>query len=639
MYRMYAADPRARINLGIRRRLAPLMENDRDRIKLMNSLLLSMPGSPIIYYGDEIGMGDNIFLGDRNGVRTPMQWSPDRNAGFSRADPQRLYLPPIMDPVYGYEAVNVEAQTREPVVAAQLDAAHAGGAQGEPGLRPRQADLPQARQPQDPRLPARVRRRDDPVRRQPRPLGAAGGARPGALSRPRAGGDDGPHRLPADRRAALPADPARLRLLLVPPRRGRRRAALARGAPGAARTCRCWCCSTAGPAFSATASCPGASAWPRRLRAQFETETLPRYIADAALVRRQGRADQARAPRATGRCGRPERTSWLLALLRGRERRRAGALLRCRWRSPGRTATRSSMRSARRRDARARCASRRNVGVLGDAFADEAFCRAVVEAIGAGREMHQRARAGCASRRPRRSPRWPARTVAKLPWAGRKSQSSNTVVTLGERLFLKGYRRARPGVNPEFEVGRFLTEVAHFPNCVPVAGALEYIAADGTPTTPGAAAGLCRQPGRRLELHARLPRALLRGAAHRRRAACLGRRTAPTCRWCTRSARAPRSCTRRLPRRAATRPSTRSRSPTRRPRATGSTRVRDEALATLRAPRAASAASSRRRRATRCSCCSSGASGCSGASRPCAMPAGACARPATTATTTWARCW
>src|SRR3954469_11936149 len=114
MYKFYAADPRARINLGIRRRLAPLMENNVDTIKLMNSLLLSMPGSPIVYYGDEIGMGDNIFLGDRNGVRTPMQWTPDRNAGFSRADPQRLYLPPIMDPVYGYEAVNVEAQAREP---------------------------------------------------------------------------------------------------------------------------------------------------------------------------------------------------------------------------------------------------------------------------------------------------------------------------------------------------------------------------------------------------------------------------------------------------------------------------------------------------------------------------------------------
>src|SRR6185503_16048724 len=113
MYRTYAADKRMRINVGIRRRLAPLMENDPERIKLMNSLLLSMPGAPIIYYGDEIGMGDNFFLGDRNGVRTPMQWSPDRNAGFSRADPQQLYLPPIMDPIYGYEAVNVEAQTRD----------------------------------------------------------------------------------------------------------------------------------------------------------------------------------------------------------------------------------------------------------------------------------------------------------------------------------------------------------------------------------------------------------------------------------------------------------------------------------------------------------------------------------------------
>ena len=113
MYQTYAVDNRARLNFGIRRRLAPLMENENNKIRLMNSLLLSLPGSPIIYYGDEIGMGDNLFLGDRNGVRTPMQWSPDRNAGFSRADPQSLYLPPIMDDLYGYGAVNVEAQQRE----------------------------------------------------------------------------------------------------------------------------------------------------------------------------------------------------------------------------------------------------------------------------------------------------------------------------------------------------------------------------------------------------------------------------------------------------------------------------------------------------------------------------------------------
>lgn len=110
LWNTYAADRRARINLGIRRRLAPLMERDRRRVELMNGLLLSMPGTPVLYYGDEIGMGDNIYLGDRDGVRTPMQWSPDRNGGFSKADPARLVLPPIMDPLYGYEALNVEAQ-------------------------------------------------------------------------------------------------------------------------------------------------------------------------------------------------------------------------------------------------------------------------------------------------------------------------------------------------------------------------------------------------------------------------------------------------------------------------------------------------------------------------------------------------
>jgi len=112
MYQTYANDPRMRVNAGIRRRLAPMMENDRPRMELLNSLLMSMPGTPIIYYGDEIGMGDNIFLGDRDAVRTPMHWTSDRNAGFSRAEPARLYLPPIMDPVYGYESVNVEAQSR-----------------------------------------------------------------------------------------------------------------------------------------------------------------------------------------------------------------------------------------------------------------------------------------------------------------------------------------------------------------------------------------------------------------------------------------------------------------------------------------------------------------------------------------------
>ena len=112
MYKTYATNPRAKINLGIRRRLAPLMENNRRKIEVMNVMLFTMPGTPVIYYGDEIGMGDNFYLGDRDGVRTPMQWAPDRNAGFSKANPQELYLPPIIDPEYHYEAINVENQER-----------------------------------------------------------------------------------------------------------------------------------------------------------------------------------------------------------------------------------------------------------------------------------------------------------------------------------------------------------------------------------------------------------------------------------------------------------------------------------------------------------------------------------------------
>jgi maltose alpha-D-glucosyltransferase / alpha-amylase len=113
MWDEYAKDPRMKANIGIRRRLAPLLDNDVNRMELFTALLLSLPGSPVLYYGDEIGMGDNIWLGDRDGVRTPMQWTPDRNAGFSSATPGKLYLPAIQDPVYGYQSVNVEAQLED----------------------------------------------------------------------------------------------------------------------------------------------------------------------------------------------------------------------------------------------------------------------------------------------------------------------------------------------------------------------------------------------------------------------------------------------------------------------------------------------------------------------------------------------
>ncbi len=180
LWRTYATDPRARLNLGIRRRLAPLMDNDRRKIELMTSLLFSLPGTPIIYYGDEIGMGDNIYVGDRNGVRTPMQWTPDRNGGFSRCDPARLYAPLIMDPLYGYEAVNVEQ-----------------------GLRLRHPHLPAAVQSRGHRLCARIRGRGAAVRRQHVSFGAGRGNRPVALARTLAPGDDRPFGISPRPRPAL----------------------------------------------------------------------------------------------------------------------------------------------------------------------------------------------------------------------------------------------------------------------------------------------------------------------------------------------------------------------------------------------------------------------------------------------------
>ena len=195
LWETYAADRRARINLGIRRRLAPLLERDRRRIELMNGLLLSMPGTPVIYYGDEIGMGDNIHLGDRDGVRTPMQWSPDRNGGFSRADPAKLVLPPIMDPLYGFQAVNVEAQAARPAFAAELDAPHAGACAA--GTAPSAAARCASSIPATARswpICASFEDDDHPLRRQSVAHAAGGRARPLRLRRPRAGRDDRRHR-------------------------------------------------------------------------------------------------------------------------------------------------------------------------------------------------------------------------------------------------------------------------------------------------------------------------------------------------------------------------------------------------------------------------------------------------------------
>ena len=154
MYRTYAHDPAMRINLGIRRRLAPLLHNNRQKMELMHGLLCSLPGSPVLYYGDEIGMGDNVYLGDRDGVRTPMQWSADRNAGFSTANPQKLYLPVIIDPEYNYETVNVAAQLDNPESLLWWVRRLIALRKRYPGVRSRLDRAAVARQPPRARVPA-----------------------------------------------------------------------------------------------------------------------------------------------------------------------------------------------------------------------------------------------------------------------------------------------------------------------------------------------------------------------------------------------------------------------------------------------------------------------------------------------------
>ena len=199
MWNEYAKDPRMKANIGIRRRLAPLLENDINQIELFTALLLSLPGSPVLYYGDEIGMGDNIWLGDRDGVRTPMQWTPDRNAGFSASDPGRLYLPVNMDSLYGYQVTNVESQTRHTSSLLQWMRQNDPGSQGKSRLRARQLQRHRRQQPKRAELRPFLRRRRRAVRQQPLPLCPTRRTGPSPMGGSRAGRTHGRCRIPGDR--------------------------------------------------------------------------------------------------------------------------------------------------------------------------------------------------------------------------------------------------------------------------------------------------------------------------------------------------------------------------------------------------------------------------------------------------------
>ncbi|TAK81588.1 MAG: maltose alpha-D-glucosyltransferase [Betaproteobacteria bacterium] len=473
MYRMYAADMQARINLGIRRRLAPLMENDPERIKLMNSLLLSMPGSPILYYGDEIGMGDNIYLGDRNGVRTPMQWSPDRNAGFSRADPQRLYLPPIMDPVYGYEALNVEAQERDPgsllnwtkrILAIRKQSRAFG--------RGRLSFL----RPGNRKILAYLREYDDEAILCVANL--ARSAQPVELDLRRYKG-----RVPVELLGRTSFPPVGdLPYLLSLPAHGFYWFRLATDAPPPS-----WHTQMIVPEespvlvlFDAWTSffrdkvVPWRMGMAEKLRAQLESEVLPRYIEGQRWYASKGeRVEKAVLhDHAIWDAG---GVSWLLQILQIRE---AAYFV------PMAVAWEDDEEQVRAlaQSTIARVRQQANVGVVGDAMADAGFCRNVVKAVGESRNL-QTERGVIRFTPTSAFAAIVAGDIAALPVSRLQAQSTNTSVTLDDRLFLKCYRRLRPGVNPELEVGRFLTEVARFPNCVPVAGAVEYSTGAGEPAT------------------------------------------------------------------------------------------------------------------------------------------------------------
>ena len=474
MYTTYASDVRARINLGIRRRLSPLMENDHDRIKLMNSLLLSMPGSPILYYGDEIGMGDNVFIGDRNGVRTPMQWSPDRNAGFSRADPQQLYLPPIMDPIYGYPSTNVEAQIRDPSsllswtrrMLAVRKTSQAFGRGTRRFLKPGNrkilaylreygedtilcvANLSRSAQPVELNLAAFKGR--VPVEMLGRTTFPPVGELPYFLTISAYGFYW--FRLTLDAEAPSWHEPIFSideRPVLV----------LFDG----------W------SSLFRDRVVPWRIGMAEKTRTQFETDTLPRFIETQRWYASKGTPIE-RARIVDQVVWTEGKLSWVMALLElgsGEEAASYFMPLALAWEDRDEERLRNLSTSAV-----AKVRQQANVGVMGDAFADEAFCKAIVAAMAKKREIATTQ--GKLQFRPSAAfAELAGRDFAALPATRPQGSSSNTIVIMGERLILKGYRRLRTGASPELEMGLFLTDIVHYPNCAPLAGVLEYVGNDG----------------------------------------------------------------------------------------------------------------------------------------------------------------
>ncbi|HKO89492.1 MAG TPA: maltose alpha-D-glucosyltransferase [Burkholderiales bacterium] len=479
MYQIFATDPRMRINVGIRRRLAPLMENDRAKIELMSFLLLTLPGSPIVYYGDEIGMGDNIYLGDRNGVRTPMQWSPDRNAGFSRADPQRLYLPANQDASYGYQSVNVESQARNPSSLLNWTRRMIGVRKGykafgrgtlsflEPGNRKvlvylreykdetmlcitNLSRFPQAAEIELGRFEGRV-----PVEIIGRTSFPPIGKLPYLVTLP--GYGYYVFRLATD--AAPPNwHEARLADRELPTLVMIEGLKTFFAHSGGAKDVR--------------------KAISSRSREQLQREVLLPY-----LLRRRWYA--AKSKKVTGMDiveegeWRVPEGSWLISFLRvdleNAPSQQYFLPLGVAWEEPHYNPMDRLGASAL-----ARVREKAKTGILVTAFGDPVFCRALARSMGENKEIPF----GKGKLRFTTTPAF-AQVADSFDEEIRipAMEQSNTGVFFGHRAYLKGYRRMQPGANPELEVGRFLTVTSPFAYTAPVAGYMEYIAADGTPTT------------------------------------------------------------------------------------------------------------------------------------------------------------
>ncbi|MEO3432178.1 maltose alpha-D-glucosyltransferase [Inquilinus sp. CAU 1745] len=467
MWDFYAADRRARINLGIRRRLAPLMGNDRRKIELMNSLLFSMPGTPIVYYGDEIGMGDNIFVGDRDGVRTPMQWSPDRNGGFSRADPASLFLPAIMDPVYGYATVNVEAQQRN--ASSQYNWMRRM-IQVRRGFKAFGRGWLSFLYPGNRKVLAYLREFGDETVLCVANLSRQAQAVELDLARFKG-------RVPVELlgRSAFPPI-GDLTYLLTLPAYGFYWFVLTEEAQLPS-----WHESIPEPMpdFHTLVLKEGwAGLIAGRAAEEFGREILPEFLAHQRWFGAKGEkivsarvVDAVPLPSRSGDlvatlvevdlAGRPEPERYLMPLALHWDE---AALMPT---SPLMPYTLAKIRRGPK------------LGALADGLADGDFAQAILDGLRRGAEIKGH------EGRLEFTPGSGLADIALEPEDEVRRmgvEQSNTSILLGDKMVLKALRKLSPGVHPEVEIGRFLTEVAAYPNIPDLYGSVEHVAADGTRT-------------------------------------------------------------------------------------------------------------------------------------------------------------